>query len=39
MIDEATGVDAEFIWAFAKWHNENIWGEEDARPIDVGGGA
>lgn len=35
MIDEATGVAGDFILRFAKWHNENIWGEADGRPIDA----
>jgi hypothetical protein len=26
MIDEATGMQAEYFAAFAKWMNENIWG-------------
>jgi hypothetical protein len=35
MIDEATGVEADFFRAFAKWHNENIWGEDGSKPVDV----
>lgn len=27
MIDKATGVDVDFLKSFAKWMNENIWGE------------
>jgi hypothetical protein len=27
MIDRATGADLDFIRKFAKWHNENLWGE------------
>lgn len=36
MIDAATGAERDFFRAFAKWHNVNIWGEVDGRPIDVG---
>lgn len=36
MIDDATGASLAFIRAFAKWHNENIWGEVDGRPYDLG---
>lgn len=35
MIDQATGTDLVFIRAFAKWHNEHIWGEEDGKPVDA----
>jgi hypothetical protein len=36
MIDEATGAAADFILQFAKWHNKNIWGEDEhGRPIDA----
>ncbi len=35
MIDEATGVEVDFIRAFAKWHNEHIWGEDGSKPVDV----
>jgi len=35
MVDDATGVPVEFLKAFAKWHNENIWGEEEGHPIDA----
>lgn len=30
MIDDATGADDAFFCAFAKWMNENIWGDMDA---------
>lgn len=26
MIDEATGIQAQFFHAFGKWFNENVWG-------------
>lgn len=42
MIDDATGFNQqaeEFFVAFAKWHNANIWGEEDGKPIDAPKGA
>jgi hypothetical protein len=35
LIDDATGAGLEFIRAFAKWHNEHIWGEENGKPMDV----
>lgn len=35
MIDKETGMDFDFIKAFAKWHNENIWGEEGGQPVDA----
>lgn len=35
MIDEATGADFQFIEAFARWHNENIWGIENGKPVDA----
>jgi hypothetical protein len=35
MIDEATSADLAFLRAFAKWHNENIWGEENGKPVDA----
>lgn len=35
MIDEATGADFDFLKAFAKWHNANVWGEEDGKPVDA----
>ncbi len=31
MIDEAAGADREFLIAFAKWFNQNLWGEVDGR--------
>jgi hypothetical protein len=36
MFDSAAGADLAFIRAFAKWHNEWIWGEQDGKPMDVG---
>jgi hypothetical protein len=38
MIDDATGRGFAFLRAFAKWHNEMIWGEEDGKPLDAGCG-
>lgn len=35
MVDDATGVPVAFLQAFAKWHNEHIWGEENGEPIDA----
>ncbi len=35
MIDQAAGAALDFIRAFAKWHNENIWGEENGKPMDI----
>ncbi|WP_210420176.1 hypothetical protein [Aquisphaera giovannonii] len=35
MIDQTTGAALDFIRAFAKWHNENIWGEVDGKPEDI----
>lgn len=35
MIDQATGAELDFIRAFAKWHNETIWGEENGKPMDI----
>ncbi len=35
MIDKAVGAERDFLTKFAKWHNENIWGEEDGMPIDL----
>lgn len=34
MIDRATGVDRDFIEAFIKWHNVNIWGPIDGPDLD-----
>lgn len=34
MIDRATGAELEFFRSFAKWHNENIWGEVDGKAYD-----
>lgn len=31
MIDTATGADRDFILAFTKWFNRNIWGEVNGR--------
>src|SRR5947208_188021 len=35
MIDEATGADFAFVKAFARWHSQNIRGEEAGEPIDA----
>ncbi len=35
MIDEATGREEQFLLAFARWHNANVWGEDNGRPIDA----
>lgn len=35
MVDDAAGVPVAFLLAFAKWHNENIWGEEEGHPVDA----
>lgn len=37
MIDDACGLKAEFVAAFARWHNANIWGEENGDVIDAPG--
>jgi len=34
MIDEATGAQEQFVIAFARWVNANVWG-----PMDVPGSA
>jgi hypothetical protein len=33
MIDEATGADRDFLRKFVIWHNENLWGLKDGKPI------
>jgi hypothetical protein len=36
MIDTASGVDREFLFAFIRWANENIWGPvELAQAVDA----
>ena len=35
MIDEETGAGFKFVLAFARWHNQNIWGEENGIPVDA----
>lgn len=35
MIDEATGIDREFIEAFIRWVNVNIWGPIDGPPTET----
>ncbi len=37
MIDKATDAEKNFLIKFAKWHNENIWGEENGKPADFDG--
>lgn len=34
MIDKACGVEREFVLAFVRWFNQNIWGEVDGRGIN-----
>jgi hypothetical protein len=37
MVDEAAGIPVEYLKAFAKWHNETIWGEEGEQPGEKAG--
>jgi hypothetical protein len=30
MIDDATGYEVDFVRQFAKWFNDNVWGDPDA---------
>jgi len=34
-IDRATGAEATFFRAFAKWVNENLWGDPDGEEEDT----